>query len=214
MAVAIGTLPPASSWGRWPWGGQQRFTCPAPPCSQTEILSLSPLCLARPSSSSRPASGLLRPTMPGRRRVTRRCAQAPTGHAQGRTSGLIFFYFAPPIGLSPFTVPPLGPRRSSCHSGSPQSCPGRVPHSSAFVSAPDLPRQCRAMRGAFSTAAVRAGAQGPARTKRSVFVTIAEKQELKNKNKKKCCSSAKVLSASARGRIPVCRDKDLCSRST
>lgn len=199
--VAIVSVHPAGSWGCWPWGGQQGFTRPAPPCSQTEILSLSPLCLARPSSSSRPASGLLRPNMLGRQRVTRRCAQASTGHDRGRTRGLMLFFFCTTRWPVTLHHPPTGAPQEllSLWLSAGLSWPCATLWST-FISDPDLPLQHRAMCGAFSTAAVRAGAQGPARTKCSVSVEIAEKQELKKKLIKKRCSSTKVLSASPRGR--------------
>lgn len=60
------------------------------------------------------------------------------------------------------------------------------------------------MCGAFSTTAIRAGAQGPARTKCSVSLAIAEKQEFHfeklNKKKKALFFNKPAVCSSPRGK--------------
>jgi len=163
----------------WPRGGGQGST-PRGPCRRQ------PLCPPGPSCPSQHGSG----NQPCRARASHLSAAR-----LGKNAWPILF-FAPPVRVSPLTVPLPGPVGALVTAGVSRGSLLRR----ALVSVPGLPPRRRTVCAAFSTAATRAGAQGPARTKCSVSSAIAEKQEfhfekLKKKksalflNKPAVCSS-------------------------
>lgn len=116
VAVAVGRGTHGVSPGRrpcsrgcWPWGGGQGSTRTTQPHAPGEILRLSPLCLARSSSSQPPQ--LLKPNVPGWQSIARCRTQAShlSSACAGKDSWPILFFCTASLYVTLYCPPPRAP---------------------------------------------------------------------------------------------------------